>query len=50
MKMRECISCGASITESEYDSYGHRCQECYMNDMAASIIHTDDLWPDTEDF
>ena len=41
-----CDECGEELPDSwELDL----CSDC-MNDFAASVIHTDDMFPDLEDF
>jgi len=43
--VRLCDECGAELEDEwEYDL----CEEC-MNNFAASVIHTEDLYPDEED-
>ena len=47
--MRNCEECGEEL---EIWMKGPYCPDCEeeMNNLAAAIIHTEDLWPSEEDF
>jgi NMD protein affecting ribosome stability and mRNA decay len=45
-KKRFCLECGNELPEGWNEEY---CEDCLLND-AASIIHTEELWPDEDDF
>lgn len=44
--MRYCKLCGNEIPEDWFDDI---CEECSLN-LAGSIIHTEGIYPDVEDF
>jgi len=43
--IRRCIECG-KILDDDWDF--DECEDC-MNNFAASVVHTEDLYPDEED-
>ena len=43
--MKKCVECNCELEDYEDDL----CEEC-KNNLAASVIHTDGIWPDEEDF